>query len=998
MTLSSILLLRRLTPSMNKKFFGRIFGLAMIAISSLSLAISSFAWFSGPGTELDKKLDGQIGMRGYFYSGDGSAAHPFEIVSPVHFYNLTRLQNLGVFSEKKHFQIGHNFEEHGGLKCIDPETGDYVSYLDMSTISQSTPILPIGNEATPFVGDFIGNGIPVKNLKVSGYPEDIGVFGYVSCTGLINGLVCDNLEVCSLGYTRDTSTSDYELFHSDLDYIFTTAEALFTSSHYLSNDMSLSVYKYNGSSYTQNNLKHPNGIGGTALSNLNLSTNRDGFVYTGAYFKPTFPAVNNDPFTYSWQASSPIIKEETVLDTNGDNQPDKAIVIDMTTLSESDDFNSGGDMQANVRISLVASTEIDGYVFSRVIQTYVIEFYSNGDIFAGDGSVGSFSAAIFCDYTDDVTVGYRTTNYHHGNNVGFLAGHVDGKLIDSYVYNSKITFNGANYTPILTESDTGLVGEIGTNVVNGIDPDLGLVNNGDIGIINFSRIYSLIRDDMSAGQTVIAGKEYWSNLQTRSNYIAYTPFIDQDSETFQNYEKYMRKRDRSLQFGGGVDYITLTNTDMASYSDTAGITLTNRNIQSDFNSIDFSWNKVIEDEEGVDRGLGVFKIVTSYHAHANDENYNSYFLDNIGDSRIMNGTPKTKVYFSTAELNGNDAWTNNDRALHLPTYSDIHSFKYPFSRDFNYVFELDLADMALAGNNNYMYNTDSNFLANYLGSKLIDKYGAPIARSNPRFGFMFLSDQNERLESLSSYMPLKRPDTSNEITHNGIKYPTKCISFSIENDNGANVSVVGSNADISIYSHNTVTGSISKLYTMRSAGNNETDVNRYFTYDVETGETSTEVVKLNNMDNDNTPLYGHIFNLPKGHYCIGSSSDAEARLYFLAVQGQTEATIGSKDIADIGNSIEKVNFLTSAPTFADFNAKTLAITDLSFKGNFDDSVNNSFIVSTVYDSDEAKNCLALNFSDTPQMFVTYLLTYSPTKQTVYINGSKYKDINVLYRS
>jgi hypothetical protein len=575
---------------------------------------------------------------------------------------------------------------------------------------------------------------------------------------------------------------------------------------------------------------------------------------------------------------------------------------------------------------------------------------------------------------------------------------VDGKLIDSYVYNSKITFNDSSYTPIVTETDTGLVGEIGTNVVNGIDPDIGLVTNGDIGITNFSRIYSLIRSDMYAGPRVIAGKEYKSDLQNQANYIAYTPFIDQESETFQHYEKYMRKRDRSLQFGGGVDYITSTSKDMSSYSDTAGITLTNNNIQSDFNSIDFSWNKVIEDEEGVDRGLGVFKIVTSYHRYANDENYNSYFLDNIGDSRIMNDVAKTKVYFSTAELQGSDTWTNNDRGLHLPTYSDIHSFDYPFSRDFNYVFELDLADMAIAGNNNYMYNTDSDFLANYLGSKLIDKYGAPIARLNPKFGFMFLSDQNERLESLSSYMPLKYPDTANKITHNGVKYPTKCISFSIENENGANVSVVGSHADISIYSHDVSTGNITKLYTMRSASNNETDVNRYFTYDVETGQTSIEAEKLNNMDNDNSPLYGHIFNLPKGNYCIGSSSGDTARLYFLAVQGQTDASIGSKDIADIGNSIEKVNFLTSAPSFDSFNDKTLATADVTFKAVYDESFGNSFNVNTKYDSQDSATYIALNFTDTPHMYTTYLVTYSPTKQPVYINGTKYREVNVLYRT
>lgn len=980
-----------------KKLISRIFiGCLALGVFSISITALTLGWFVGAGgrTE-DEAIDGEIGLRGYFYAGDGTAANPYEIVSPVHFYNMTRLQNLGVFPQKTYFQIGHIFDENDGLKCINPGSeNEFDSYLDMSSLSDSI-VIPIGSEATPFVGEFRGNGIPIRNLTVTGYPEDIGVFGYVACTGTVDGLVCDNLEIKSLGYNSDTSSSDYTLYNIDLNYSFTTAEAMFTGSHYLSNDTSLSVYKQTGSLYTENNLKHPNGTGGTALLNLNATENRNGNISKVAYFKPTFPNVENDPFTYSWQASSTIISEQEVLDIDGDNMPDKAIVIDMTHLAESDDFNSGGDMEADVRISLVASTEVDGYVFSRVIQTYVVEFYSNGDVYSGEGSTGNYSAAIFCDYSDDVTVGYRTTNYHHGNNIGFLAGHVDGKMTNSYVYNSRFNFNDTGYTPILTESDTGLIGEIGTNVVNSIDPDLGLVTNGDIGIINFSRIYSLIREDMYAGKTVIAGREFKSDLINKDNYIAYTPFIDTESETFQNYEKYMRKRDRSQSFGGGVDYITRTDTDMSAYNDTAGITLTNNNIASDFNSIDFAPNKVIEDEDGIDRGLGVFKIVSSYHSNYNDTNYNDYFLDNIGASRIMNGTPKTKVYFSTAEYREDDGWRESKRGLHLPSYSDINSFNYPFSRDFNYVFELNLADMAKAGRNNYMYNTDSPFLTNYLSSILIDKYGAPISKLNPRFGFMFLSDQNERLDSLSSYMPVAVPDSSNKITHNGVKYPTKCICFRIENEHGANVSVVGNASDISIYSHNTSNGATSKLYTMRSAGSPGTDNDRYFTYDVETGATSSEAVKNNNMDADGSALYGHIFRLPQGNYCIGAASGT-ANIYFLAVQGQTDASIGSKDIADIGNSIDKVNFLTEAPTFVNYNNHDLAITDVTFRAFYNDSVNTNFVVTTK--EEDASNYLSLVFSDSPNMFVTYLMTYSATKETHFINNTRYKEINVFYRT
>ena len=998
-----------------KKLISRLLiGCLALGAFSTSVATLTLSWFLGAGGKTeDQAIDGEIGLRGYFYAGDGTPANPYEIVSPVHFYNLTRLQNLGVFPQKTYFQIGHVFDENDGLRCINPGSqNEYDSYLDMSSLSSSM-VIPIGNEATPFVGNFNGNGIPVKNLTVTGYPEDIGVFGYVACTGSVDGLVCDNLTIKSLGYNSNSSTNDYTLYHVDLDYSFTTAEALFTGSHYLSNDTSLSVYKLVGSTYTESNLKHPNGVGGTTLLNLNAIGNRDGHVSKVAYFKPTFPDVQNDPFTYSWQASSSIITEAEVLDIDGDNTPDNAIVIDMTNLADSSDFNSGSDMEADVRISLVASTEVDGYVFSRVIQTYVIEFSSNGDIFEGTGCMGNYSASIFCDYTSEVTVGYRTTNYHHGNNIGFIAGHVDGNLSNSYVYNGRFDFNDTGYTPILTETDTGLVGEIGTNVVNGINPDIGLVTDGDTGVMNFSKIYSMIRDDMTTGETIYANRGVDSKGAYHS-FVSYSDFIN-SGESFNNYAEYLRSYDTGL---GSNVYITGTETNMYDYR-TSGYPLNSASdIKSDFNSVDFIWNKVIEDEDVADRGLGVFKIVTSNcaGARAQGAQYSDYVLDNIGSCRIMNGTPKSKVYFSTAEYDHTAtntlSWYGDNpitplRPTTLPSYSDVNSFKYPFSRDFNYLFEMDLSEMNKTAGKNYLYNTDSVFLSNYLSSILIDKYGAPVTPGSSKFGFMFRSSENELLTSLSSYMPVSVPDGNNKQQHSdGNYYPSSSIVFHIENESGANVSVVGNGGDIAIYSNNVnaSSGGVDKLYSMRATNfTDATDVHRYYTYEVEhtegnvitPGKTATQTIVSSNMSTDNGALYGHIFKLPKGDYVIGASINS-ANIYFLAVQGQTDASLGSKDMADIGNSIDKVNFLTTAPTFADFNANSLATTDITFKALYSDNTSTSFYVNRK--EENSFYYLSITFSDSPSAFVTYLMTYSPTKQTHFINNTRYKDVNIFYRT
>ena len=223
------------------------FSAAVLSIGALTLS-----WFLGPNvnTTDDDYLDGNIGLRNYFFAGDGSEEKPFEIVSPVHLYNFSRLQNLGIFPGKKYFQVGHVFDIEGvpTLACINGYNGDdpnYQPYLDMGTFSSDpkTKIRTIGGEGVPFVGEFDGKGLPIKNLKVYGNPDDIGVFGYISHEGSVENLVLDNVEVISLGYSKDSSSGDNDLFSQDIDDIFHSAS-------YLATDTSLSLFKYNsGFSY-----------------------------------------------------------------------------------------------------------------------------------------------------------------------------------------------------------------------------------------------------------------------------------------------------------------------------------------------------------------------------------------------------------------------------------------------------------------------------------------------------------------------------------------------------------------------------------------------------------------------------------------------------------------------------------------------------------------------------------------------------------------------------
>lgn len=978
---------------MTKKFAFRalVAFVALLGASAASVAAFSIAWFSGPNidTGSDDYLDGSVGLRNYFFAGKGTADEPYEIVSPVHFYNLTRLQNIGVFSGKTYFQIGHVFDIDGvpTLACMDgvDEHGDpiYVDYLDMEEYSQDKRIRTIGGEGVPFVGEIDGHGFPIKNLKVYGNPEDVGVFGYVAHEGLLKGLVFENLEVTSLGYNNTVSAPDHQLFSEDIDDIFHSAS-------YLATDTSLSISQYDPLSghYSSTNLKKLNGASGTQLTNINASNQVvEGTKIFNGFFKATFPNRENDPFTYSLISSSPVITE--VGSTNIEGASSTDLTFDFNPLFENVDFNKLNDYQVNAKLYLTASVKVDGYVFSRVIQSYSIELYNNSSTY----NEGKYGASIFCDYIDQGVENDKVTGYHHGVNVGLVAGHVDGSVKDCYVFNGTIKFNETGYHPIAAETDTALIGEIGKNVHNDIDPDIGLVVNGDIGIMNFSKIYSLIRKDATKGTTISAGQRTKEGTTNLVSYISYKEFLQNDV-TLNLFADYLRYYDGKKE---DKEYIVSTGTNVGS-----GVwhdyTVPN-NVPTDFNSVDFLWNKVIEDEEDVDRGLGVFKVVTSYNADAaaHPESYGIYMLANIGDARIVNGSPISKVYFSTAEFdhtkdNSYSWWGDTDdipkRGTDLPSYSDLLSFDYPFSRDFNYVFELDLSKMDQAGQNDYMYNTDSNFLTNYLNSKLIDKYGDPVAPGSPRFGFMFRSSENETLDSLSSYMPIGKPGDKQVFeTEDGTKYyPSNSIVFSIENPNGANISVVANNEDATVYSFNpdSPAKDVTPMYSMKSKSLNQLDMNRYFTYDVATGATGTETVVGTGDMKDGNALYGHIFKLPKGNYVLGAcpNNSTKTNIYFLAVQGQTEGTIGAKEVISIQDKIEGTDFLLEAPTYANYPT-SLNKALFTFKGHFNEVSGN--IVTDVYEAGD-KKYMRVTFNNSP-LFITSATFRSRLVEHVFmING------------
>ena len=198
----------------------------------------------------------------------------------------------------------------------------------------------------------------------------------------------------------------------------------------------------------------------------------------------------------------------------------------------------------------------------------------------------------------------------------------------------------------------------------------------------------------------------------------------------------------------------------------------------------------------------------------------------------------------------------------------------------------------------------------------------------------------------------------------------------------------------------------------------ELDSHRYFTYDYtegHNGATSTLATPFaENLMGDGGALYAHIFKLPKlpegWSYAIGSSIDSSkaedrANLYYLAVQGQTDGTIGSS-IAKVGNVLEDVDFLVSAPEKSDyvigttevagetvctieFNSHKLA--NFNFTSNFN-TTTGIFTVNTqtVEIDDVEVPLINLQYNNDPQ-FITYLFAFDYKAEPAFcVKGPKYE--------
>jgi len=105
-------------------------------------------------------------IRSYFAGGSGIASDPYIIAEAEHLYNLSYLQNLGIFQTQ-------TTQQH--FKVANPDTGNPID-IDFGSY-HSLP--PIGNNISPFTGVFNGNNSNLMNITIDGaLNQDIGLFGY----------------------------------------------------------------------------------------------------------------------------------------------------------------------------------------------------------------------------------------------------------------------------------------------------------------------------------------------------------------------------------------------------------------------------------------------------------------------------------------------------------------------------------------------------------------------------------------------------------------------------------------------------------------------------------------------------------------------------------------------------------------------------------------------------------------------------------------------------
>lgn len=740
---------------------------AMTMVSLTAVTIGFSAYVTAAVYNKTKNLEptgGEVALRSYFQKGSGTDIDPFVISRPIHFYNLSRLQNLGVFTSKTYFVLGYDpnhpddihgtgqdtdltfYQDNSSNNLVDDHT------LDMTSIySLTDSIVSIGDECAPFYGDFDGHGLAIRGLKVSSKPEDVGVFGYTATGSIVHDLYLINPIVTDDGY--ETNTEIAPIFANPSTYEGTV---------------------------TWNNGQSTHANGSVPLPNTSLFDNVE------VPFDNSNPRVNitatlpNLPQSLSnvaceYHLSSPLI---TLPTANGNTFENLVFHKEMVTKGDPK-YNADYQAFANcadggtfhVRLSLVASSITSaGLHYSKTIASYLIVLIKH----VGENDAVSFSYQVIKDIYDGQTSGY--TQYRHGANIGLLCGHAEGSFSKCFVYGGTISLNNqtSGITSLVQESETGLFGELGASVDSSISPQKNYEGDKDTGVLNFSKMYEDIaggtHEQVSSGNTVYYKykpgeheEKFTASGNNNEFHLSYEPTSITSVKVGNTNKAYT------------YDGSTVTVTDALSNGDVVTIYyqstsadkfiefLRNNHLSGNSlhyatkyeNTVDFTGRRIIEDTETDKRkGMGVFSLVTT--ASKSDDN-STYAMNELGsyvikrDNTAQSTRTYTDFYYTTAEWNADpdgdgifeyedvSDWNDElDSTYHInqpysfPSTITSKTWNPYFERYFNYNIHCDLS--ANSTTNNYFFNTQSEFLKSYFSYKLVNSSGEAPTWDTAPFG------------------------------------------------------------------------------------------------------------------------------------------------------------------------------------------------------------------------------------------------------------------------
>ncbi len=408
---------------------------------------------------------GEVSLRSYFERGSGrpkgtygpdDPGDPYVITRPRHLYNLSRLQGLGVFDEKKAFQLGMvglAGDNSGKPLCyLDDSSSTVVPFLDMSDSNMDyEPITAIGTEAVPFFGEFDGQGLEIKNLSVYADPEDAGLFGYTAHGSKVHNLFLSNVVIHSYGYTDSFAglygPSSTAATGTSLTYTYGNEFDTFTVDD---------TEKYKSLDFDASAIFNWDGTGDEPTISDTVPV--VGFTSTNSSYRYKF-----------------LISGDFLVD-NGDG----TVQIDLPTVykffkKEKEDTRNF-PLKATSSVSLVASTTDNyGLDHSKVVMTLEFHFSLNSG-------------------TTNYLIMTANLGEEHTNNIGLIIGHCDGSVEDCYVYNGGFVMNdgGENYHKMQNSSNFGLIGLVGGTVHNfaAEESGAGTAAGKDIGVLDFTTVYN----------------------------------------------------------------------------------------------------------------------------------------------------------------------------------------------------------------------------------------------------------------------------------------------------------------------------------------------------------------------------------------------------------------------------------------------------------------------------------------------------------------------------